>query len=81
MTQRLDKLQAALQAKGIPTAVHYPIPLNRQPAYAHRCCPDCTPRADEAAARVLSLPMSADLTEADQDRVVAALAEAVTALR
>ncbi len=79
--ERRAELQAALQAQGIPTAVHYPIPLNRQPAYAHRCCPDCTPRADEAAARVLSLPMSADLTEADQDRVVAALAEAVTALR
>jgi UDP-2-acetamido-2-deoxy-ribo-hexuluronate aminotransferase len=72
-------VQAALQAQGIPTAVHYPIPLNRQPAYAALCCPDCTPRADEAAARVLSLPMSADLNEADQDRVVQALAAALAA--
>jgi UDP-2-acetamido-2-deoxy-ribo-hexuluronate aminotransferase len=70
------EVQAALQSQGIPTAVHYPIPLNRQPAYAHTCCPGCTPQADAAAARVLSLPMSADLTEADQDRVVAALRRA-----
>jgi UDP-2-acetamido-2-deoxy-ribo-hexuluronate aminotransferase len=77
--ERRAEVQAALQAQGIPTAVHYPIPLNRQPAYAHWCCPDCTPRADAAAARVMSLPMSADLTEADQDRVVQVLTAAVAA--
>jgi len=75
--ERRAEVQAALQAQGIPTAVHYPIPLNRQPAYAQLCCPDCMPQADAAAARVLSLPMSADLAEADQDRVVAALAGAL----
>ncbi len=75
--ERRAELQAALQAQGIPTAVHYPIPLNRQPAYAHLCCPDCTPHAARAADQVLSLPMSADLSEADQDRVVQVLADAV----
>ncbi|MEN9631593.1 MAG: hypothetical protein RJA10_4821 [Pseudomonadota bacterium] len=74
-------LQAALQAQGIPTAVHYPIPLNRQPVYAHLCCPDCTPQADRVAGQVMSLPMSADLTEADQDRVVQTLAQAMADLR
>ena len=78
--ERRAEVQAALQAQGIPTAVHYPIPLNRQPAYAHLCCPDCTPHVVRAAEQVLSLPMSADLTEADQDRVVHALAEALAAL-
>ena len=29
-----DNLQQALQAKGVPTAVHYPVPLNLQPAFA-----------------------------------------------
>ena len=77
---RRAELQAALQAQGVPTAVHYPLPLNRQPAYAQLCCADCTPHADAAAAQVLSLPMSADLSEADQDRVVQVLAEAVAAL-
>ena len=69
-------VQAALQAEGIPTAVHYPKPLHHQPAYAADCCPDCNPHSITAAKRVLSLPMSADLTEADQDRVVAVLANA-----
>jgi UDP-2-acetamido-2-deoxy-ribo-hexuluronate aminotransferase len=66
-------VQAALQAAGIPTAVHYPKPLHHQPAYAAYCCPDCMPHSIRAGQRVLSLPMSADLAEADQDRVVAAL--------
>ena len=66
-------VQAALQAAGIPTAVHYPKPLHHQPAYAAYCCPDCMPHSIRAGQRVMSLPMSADLTEADQDRVVAAL--------
>jgi len=70
-------VQAALTAQGIPTAVHYPRPLHRQPAYArwHRGAELVHSLA--AAERVLSLPMSADLTHADQDRVVAALAKAL----
>jgi UDP-2-acetamido-2-deoxy-ribo-hexuluronate aminotransferase len=66
-------VQAALTAAGVPTAVHYPRPLHHQPAYAAFCCPDCCPVATRLAARVLSLPMSADLAEADQDRVAEAL--------
>ena len=79
MVDRRPQVQAALQAAGIPTAVHYPKPLHHQPAYAADCCPECNPHSIAAAQRVLSLPMSADLTEADQDRVVEALARAVTA--
>jgi UDP-2-acetamido-2-deoxy-ribo-hexuluronate aminotransferase len=66
--------QRFLTAAGVPTAVHYPIPLNAQPAYSHLCCADCTPVAKDAAARVLSLPMSADLTSADQVHIVERLA-------
>jgi UDP-2-acetamido-2-deoxy-ribo-hexuluronate aminotransferase len=72
-----DKVQARLQEAGIPTAVHYPIPLNLQPAYRHLCCPDCTPVAGWMAAHVMSLPMGPDLTAADQAKVVASLAVAV----
>jgi len=72
-----DKVQAALQAAGVPTAVHYPKPLHHQAAYAEFCCPDCCPNSIAAAARVMSLPMSADLSEEDQDAVVAALAAAL----
>ena len=70
-------MQAALKAAGVPTAVHYPKPLNQQPAYARHCCPECCPVSTRLAARVLSLPMSADLSQADQDRVVTALLQAL----
>jgi UDP-2-acetamido-2-deoxy-ribo-hexuluronate aminotransferase len=66
-------LQAALQAQGIPTAVHYPRPLHHQPAYSWLARPEACPASVRAAQRVLSLPMSADLTEAQQDRVAQAL--------
>ena len=66
-------MQKRLVDLGIPTAVHYPVPLNEQPAYRHFCCPDCTPLAAKAAKEVMSLPMSADLSDADQDRVLEAL--------
>jgi len=80
MVDNRPAVQAALQAAGIPTAVHYPKPLHHQPAYAAGCCPDCNPHSITAGQRVLSLPMSADLSEADQDRVVAALALACRAV-
>ena len=68
-----DSLQQQLQSVGVPTAVHYPKPLHRQPAYANLCCPDCCPLSDLAAQRVMSLPMSADLSFEEQQRVVDAL--------
>lgn len=73
-------VMAALQAAGVPTAVHYPKPLHHQVAYAAWCCPDCCPLSVAAGQRVMSLPMSADLTEADQDRVVTLLAGTLAAL-
>jgi UDP-2-acetamido-2-deoxy-ribo-hexuluronate aminotransferase len=70
-------LQAAMQAQGIPTAVHYPIPLHHQPAYAHLARSQSCPNSRRAAQRVLSLPMSADLSEMQQRQVVAALESAM----
>jgi UDP-2-acetamido-2-deoxy-ribo-hexuluronate aminotransferase len=63
-------LQAHLTGLGIPTAVHYPVPLNRQPAYAELHRSEPTPHSDAAGARVMSLPMSPDLSDADLQRVV-----------
>jgi UDP-2-acetamido-2-deoxy-ribo-hexuluronate aminotransferase len=65
--------QAKLAGLGVPTAVHYPRPLNQQAAYEGRCRGNATPHAREVAARVLSLPMSADLSVDDQQRVVQSL--------
>lgn len=59
-----------LQAKGIPTAVHYPIPLNKQPAVASN---DFLPVGDRIAQEVLSLPMHPYLVFNDIGKIVAAL--------
>ena len=68
----------ALKEQGIPTAVHYPRPLHRQPAYESPDCPaDSLPHSNAAADRVLSLPMSADITESEQEQVVQALCKAL----
>jgi UDP-2-acetamido-2-deoxy-ribo-hexuluronate aminotransferase len=74
---RRAEVQAALQARGIPRAVHYPLPLHRQPVYAACAPPNGAPHSERRADDVLSLPFSADLTFAAQDRVVAALREAL----
>ncbi|NHB96464.1 DegT/DnrJ/EryC1/StrS family aminotransferase [Photorhabdus stackebrandtii] len=49
-----DELQHRLKEQGIPTAVHYPIPLNKQPAVASNIV---LPVGDEIAQEVISLPM------------------------
>lgn len=65
--------QAHMQSLGVPTAVHYPVPLNQQPAYRHLCCPDCTPVAASLAKRVTSLPMHAYLDKSLQNSVLDAV--------
>lgn len=72
-----ESVQEVLKDAGVPTAVHYPLPLNMQPAYAHLCCPNCTPRATEAAKRVMSLPMHPDLAASEIDRITSALSKAI----
>jgi len=77
--ERRVEIQAALQAQGVPTAVHYPRPIHHQPAYEHLAPLAECPQSVAAAARVLSLPISADLTDAQQDRVVDAVRAAASA--
>jgi UDP-2-acetamido-2-deoxy-ribo-hexuluronate aminotransferase len=77
LVEQRERVADTLKAAGIPTAVHYPVPLNRQPAFAELCRGRATPNADWAAAQVLSLPMHPDLTEAEQDFVVNQLSGAV----
>ncbi len=70
-----DALAAHLKTQGVPTAVYYPIPLHRQPAYRqHPIGPGGLAVTEAKAERVISLPMSAYLDEAVQDRVIAAVA-------
>lgn len=71
---RRDALQRHLEAAGIGTLIHYPIPPHRQQAYAaagHRA--GDFPIAEALARDVLSLPIGPHLSDAEQERVVAAV--------
>jgi UDP-2-acetamido-2-deoxy-ribo-hexuluronate aminotransferase len=76
-----DAVGEKLKAQGIPTAVYYPKCLHEQPVFA-----SCGyqwgdfPESEKASREVLSLPMHPFLAEADQDRVVAALKDALSTL-
>ena len=68
-TPERDKLRAHLSGLGIPTLIHYPIPLHRQKAFAEFNPARC-PNADLFCSRVLSLPMHAFLTDGEVERVI-----------
>lgn len=70
-----DAVQARLKAAGVGTMVYYPVPLHRQEVHAElRHAPGAFPVAERAAEECLSLPIFPELTEAEQERVVDALA-------
>ncbi|WP_425918238.1 DegT/DnrJ/EryC1/StrS family aminotransferase [Acinetobacter sp. TSRC1-2] len=66
-----DQVQAKLKAEGIPTAVHYPIPLNKQPAVENANV--SLPVGDAIAEKVMSLPMHPYLPEETLKKVVYSL--------
>lgn len=66
-----DKIQAALKAQGIPSAVHYPVPLYSQPALKQKEMG--LKNAEYVSARVMSLPMHPNLDSVEQRRIVDAL--------
>jgi dTDP-4-amino-4,6-dideoxygalactose transaminase len=71
-----DKLAADLKAKGIPTAVYYPIPLSRQKGYAH--FPSAPiPTSERLSKTVISLPMHPYLDAPTQDRIIEEVLESV----
>ncbi|MBU1281923.1 MAG: DegT/DnrJ/EryC1/StrS family aminotransferase [Gammaproteobacteria bacterium] len=70
-----DQVQERLKAAGIPTAVHYPIPLNRQPAVKDDAAR--LPVGDAVAERVMSVPMHPYLDEATLAVIVKGLQEAL----
>jgi UDP-2-acetamido-2-deoxy-ribo-hexuluronate aminotransferase len=69
-----DTVRAALQAAGIPSAIYYPVPLNRQPPLYSDAK---LPAAEAAAKRVLSLPMHPYLKTDDQRRICDVLLTAI----
>ena len=68
-----SEVQAMLKEQGIPTAVHYPIPLNKQPAVADANA--VLPVGDAVAERVMSLPMHPYMSQADQSIIIKCLME------
>jgi len=75
-----SKVEEGMKARGIPTAVHYPVPLHLQPVFAGLGQGEGSfPVAEAASRRVISLPMHPYLTEEQQVRIVGALKESVTA--
>ncbi len=71
------EVQAKLKIAGIPTAVHYPIPLNRQPAVADPAATLLV--GDAVAARVMSLPMHSYLDKACAQKVVGTVSVSIAA--
>jgi UDP-2-acetamido-2-deoxy-ribo-hexuluronate aminotransferase len=73
-----DAVQAAMTERSIPTAVHYSRPLHLQPAFSDLGQgPGSFPAAEEAAERVISLPMHPYLTDEQQLTVIQALKDSV----
>ena len=74
--QNRPVVQEALATAGVPTTVHYPLPLNRQPAVAD---PDARlPHGDAAAEQVLSLPMHPYMADSDRDAIIEAVQSAIS---
>jgi dTDP-4-amino-4,6-dideoxygalactose transaminase len=72
-----DRVQQRLREDGVPTAIYYPRPLHRQPAYRDHHDGAALPVSDDLAERILALPIHPDLDEAALDRICGAVLRAV----
>lgn len=66
-------LQARLKERGVPSAIYYPLPLHRQPAYRDHHDGTALPVSEDLAQRILALPIHPELTDDDVARVIAAV--------
>jgi len=74
-----DAFIESLRTAGIPTAVHYPVPLHLQPAFAELGQGTGSfPVAEHVAGRVVSLPMHPYMQDPEQDRILEAVRKAVS---
>jgi len=78
---RRDEVADALRRRGVETAVHYPVPLHRQPPFRDSALPEEGLEVTERSARrQLSLPIFAELTDGQVDRVCGALEEVMASM-
>jgi dTDP-4-amino-4,6-dideoxygalactose transaminase len=69
-----DWLQERLREAGVNTIIYYPIPIHRQPAYAHLGYGSCSlPVIERLCTEVLSLPIFPELSDSQQDWVIATM--------
>jgi UDP-2-acetamido-2-deoxy-ribo-hexuluronate aminotransferase len=72
--ERRPQVQEKLKAEGVPTAVHYPVPLNLQPAFASLGQGEGSfPHSEAAGKRVMSLPMHPYLSIEQQELIARAV--------
>jgi dTDP-4-amino-4,6-dideoxygalactose transaminase len=82
-TAERDQLRRHLQEEGVPTAIHYPMPLPRQRAFENLrpSAGSSCPHADHLCARVLSLPMHAHLASHEVEHVISSVRSFFTSRR
>ena len=68
-----DAVRAGLSERGVSTAIHYPLAITQQPAYASAQRPAC-PDAELWAAECVSVPCFPEMTESELEIVCTALA-------
>ena len=77
--QEREEFCRSLQKRGIPTAIHYPIPLTKQPLLQNMDCAKVSlPHTEKAAAEVVSLPMHPYLTRAEIESVCQVIGDLVS---
>lgn len=70
-------VQDSLKAAGVPTAIYYPRPLHKQPAYRDQHDGAALPVSEDLAERIMALPIHPDLTEEALDHICASVLAAV----
>lgn len=73
---RRDRLVELLHERGVDARVHYPLAIHQQEAFA-RFADRPLPATEKVVGEILSLPVSAELTEAGRERVIAAVHDAL----
>jgi dTDP-4-amino-4,6-dideoxygalactose transaminase len=79
LSDRRDAIMETLSHAHIASAIYYPVPLHRQPAFADAGGASSLPQSEQVAERCLSLPMFPELEDAQIDRICRSVAEALDA--
>ncbi len=79
LSDRREAIMEHLSAAGVASAIYYPVPLHRQPAFADAGAAPSLPQTERVAERCLSLPMFPELADAQIDRICGIIAEALDA--